>query len=369
MIWWKRACGNHDHPSFPQPLDQIPVPRGDQIDHGTGFAGTGGASGPVEIILQFSGKMVIDDPSDGLDIKTASGEVGRDEDRKGTIPEVSQISAALELVHVPTVDGATIAGLDEGLGEFVALAARVGENQSSTLDRFVEKTLQHGEASATRHVDVHGGEGGNGPVAALGLDNEGIVEEFADQAANGVGSGCREKRELAFCRAALEDAADRGKKPGIEDLVGLVEDEEAHPGEADEFHPEELLKSARSGHEDVEGTRNIAPRHLHGDAPERGANPHTGVVGQGLHHPGDLLAEITGRSKDNGTRPASFGFGSDLLFVPLHGLEEWDYVGEGFPASGFGDAGDRFSAEKWRHGTLLNSGEMGETLLVEGDEE
>ena len=90
--------------AFSMALEQVPLARGDEGDRVALAAGPAGAADAVDVGLGVGRDVVVDDVADPLDVETAGGDVGGDEDVELARLELVDRALALHLRHV-AVDG------------------------------------------------------------------------------------------------------------------------------------------------------------------------------------------------------------------------------------------------------------------------
>jgi hypothetical protein len=79
--------GSHAHQAG-DPIPKVPILRGQEAKGFSFGAGAGGAAHPMDVILGVTGQVVIDDMGDMVDVQTAGGDIGGDQDIEFTLAEL-----------------------------------------------------------------------------------------------------------------------------------------------------------------------------------------------------------------------------------------------------------------------------------------
>ena len=85
-------------------LDGLQIQGAILIGQGDGLAfrsGPGGAADTVDVVLAILGQVVIDDMGDAVDVQTARGDIGGNQDRQFAFLEILQYAQPFLLLHIP----------------------------------------------------------------------------------------------------------------------------------------------------------------------------------------------------------------------------------------------------------------------------
>ena len=97
----------------------------------------------MDIILRVGGQVVIEDDVDLIDVESAGGDIGGDEQFDGTIAEAFQHTLAHLLGDVAMEAVGGIAAVDQVLGALIDRALRVAEDDAEARGIHVEDAREH----------------------------------------------------------------------------------------------------------------------------------------------------------------------------------------------------------------------------------
>ena len=110
----------------------------------------------------------------------------------------------------------------------------------------------------------------------------------------------REQQGLAVRQGAVEQALDGGEEPHVGHAVGLVDDDDAHLGEADAAAADEVLEAAGAGDEHVDPAADRLGLGAVADTAVHGGDGAVSRLGEGRQLVLDLVGQLTGRGQDQG---------------------------------------------------------------------
>ena len=304
-------------------------------------SGAGGAADAVDVGFGFLGEVVVEDEGDALDVDTACGDVGGDEDAATARAEVEECAFAGTLGFVAvdgfSLDAVTAKLLDELVGHVLHAdededeADGVGVNE---VDEGLGLLAAIDEGDML--VDAFGGGGDGSDFHAGGIAHDG-GGEVLDRRRHGRG----EEERLAVGGELGDDALDVGDETEIEHAVGFVEDEDFDFIETDAFLFFEIHQAAGSGDEDIDAARELADLRSDVDAAE------DGEVGelQVLAVVGEALADLGGEFAGGGEDQGAGALGHGRRRMRGEALQDGEREGGGLASAGLGDA-DEITALK-----------------------
>ena len=206
--------------------------------------GTGGAAGPVEVVLDVLGRLVVDDRTDVVDVDATGRDVGGDEDRQLALGELAQHTLAGALLHVAVQRR----GVDAEVGEVgrdpVAHPLGLAEHQhlrdalGDRTDDLVLVHVVHGEEQVVHRADRVG--------RLVDRDRLRIGLVVTDQVADVAVERRREQHRLVAAGAMAQDPLDLRREAVVGHAVGLVERDDLAFAEFD-TSPDFTRSMRRSG--------------------------------------------------------------------------------------------------------------------------
>ena len=145
-------------------------------------SGAAGATDAVDIILRVGGQVVIEDDVDLIDVESARGDIGGDEQLDGTIAEAFQHTLAHLLGDVAMEAVGGIATVDEVLGALIDRALRVAEDDAEARGIHVEDAREHLDLGALADFEIRLLDGRDRAGFLLDLDDLWIFPKTLDQA-------------------------------------------------------------------------------------------------------------------------------------------------------------------------------------------
>lgn len=240
--------------------DDVLVTPVEEGSRDTGVAGTSGTTNSVDIVVDVTRKIVVNDMGDVGNIKTTSSDGGGNHDRGATGSEglESHLTLALSAVTMDGGRGKVVA--HEEIAEHVGHALGLDEDKGEA--QLAGRLTLRGEdiEEDTALVVILDVFDLLGDVLAGGADTADTEEDVIlqkvlgkDLDVAGERGGKHEGLTLVDTRhvLALNNAADLGLETHIKHAIGLVKYEVLDVGEADTSTLNEVDKPTRSGAQEV----------------------------------------------------------------------------------------------------------------------
>ncbi len=203
--------------------EQMALARRDEEQRLAGAAGATGAADAVDVGLGVVRNVVVDDVRDAVDVESARGDVGGDEDVEGAALELADGPLALRLHDVAVDGGRRVAPGPQLLGEVLGglLGADEDDHRLEVLD--LEDAGEGVELALVRDLYVPLRDVRRGGRRRLHRDLDRVVHVLLAHLADRARHGGREQRDLLVLRSVGENALDVLLEAHLEHLVGLVE--------------------------------------------------------------------------------------------------------------------------------------------------
>ncbi|OCC07233.1 hypothetical protein A3Q37_06966 [Streptomyces sp. PTY087I2] len=324
--------------------DVVPV---DQRDRGALGARAAGAADAVEVGLLVLRRLVVDDVGHTLDVDTARGDVGADQDVDLAVAEGAQRLLAGALAEVAVDRAGGEAALLQLLGDVGGRALRPAEDHREPAALGLEDAGEH-----LRLVHVVGAvdvldrvlHGRALVVGRRGVDVRRLRHVAAGEADDGTGHGGREQHRLALGRQHRDDALDVGQEAQVQHLVGLVEDEPADVGEVELALARQVQETARGADDHIDALLEGLDLGLVRPAAVDRENADVTDLAGREQVVGDLGAQLAGGDDDERLRRVGqlLGLGPPGLDVggDGHALQEREAEAERLSGAGLGLADD-----------------------------
>ncbi len=291
----------HRHLFFHHALDrrqQRTVFAADQRNRVAGAAGTTGAADAVHVIFGHVRQVVVDDMRQCVDVDTACGDVGGDEDLDFIVLEALERAHALRLALV-AVDGVRLdTVLVELLGQAVGAMLGFGEHQHlepvvrlhKVGEEFALAVLVHRVHDLRHQFDRR--------IAPRDFDRDRVFHEGVGQLADLVREGGREQQVLPLHRQQRHDAADIGQKAHVQHAVGFVEHQDFNAAQVHRALLHVVEQAAGGGDNDVNTAAQFRDLGVEAHAAENHRRFEFDVLAVGLDRVIDLGAQLARRRKD-----------------------------------------------------------------------
>lgn len=282
----------------------------------------------MDVVLAVSGKVVVDDQGDLLNVDTTGKEIGGDEDTGRSGTELFHDDITLGLVHVTVHGGDGEVTGSELVGEPVDLPTGVAEDDGLGDG---DGLVQIGEGVELPVLLLNGNvellDTFEGKLVLLDEDADGVTHELGGDLEDVLGHGGGEKDDLGALGQKLEDVVDLLGETTGQHLVGLVEDEHLHVVGLEDTALDHVLDTAGGADDDV-GTLGQSLHVLtNAGAANAGVALDVHEVTDGDNDLLDLLGKLAGGGEDE--RLAGLDVGIELL-------ENGDGEGSRFTGTGLG---------------------------------
>ena len=182
----------------------------------------------MDVILGIRRKVVVEDNVDLIDIKSARGDIGGDEEFDRAVTETLEHTLAHLLGDIPVQAVGGVTAVDEILGALIDGTLGVAENDPEAGRVHVENAGKHLHLGALAHLVVCLLDGGYGHRLLLDLNDFRLVSEFLDETGDSGVHRRGEKQDLAFLWQGGEDFVHLLLEAHVEHAVGLVENRHAN---------------------------------------------------------------------------------------------------------------------------------------------
>ncbi len=341
--------------------------RQGQRDDRAGLARTGGTAGTVQVVLVVTGRVHVQDQVDAVDVDTAGGDVGGDQDVDVTVLEVGQRAGPRALRHAAVQRVGAHTGVAQLLGDAVGAELGADEDDGAALaggdgggDRRLVLRLHD------QHVVGHGGDRALGRVDLVGRR---VGQVALDQGADLVLHRGGEQHPLAAGRDQVEQLGDLGQEAQVGHLVGLVQDGGLDVVQRAGAAVDDVAQPAGGGDEDVDAALQRVDLVAHGRTAADDLELEAQDVAVRLQRVADLHGQLTGRGEDDAARALLRGVAAGQA------AEQRQTEGEGLAGAGTAAAedvasgqrvGDRRGLDGERGGDTVR-GQLADDLLVEAE--
>jgi hypothetical protein len=316
-------------------------------------AAAAGAADAVDVVFVAGRHVVVDDVRHSVDVQSAGGHVGGDEDAQTSVTEALERALALSLGHV-AVDGAgPEAALHEVFAEAFGAALGAGEDDDLAalrLDEDVVEVFHLLLAAVDVHhvlVDVLGGR------ARLDGHGDRVLEELDGQVLGAVLHGGREEERLALFLHERQQVLDILHEAHVEHAVDFVEDDVAEAGEVEVAALDEVLGPSRRADDEARAAAQVGDLAVHMGAADADGGAQAGAEGEVAELLVDLDGQLAGRDQDEHL----------FLLAVEHLVDQRDEEGGRLAGAGIGDADDVAAVEDVRNGSVLDRSRMHELAL------
>ncbi len=324
--------------------DVVPVDERDRRTLGARAAGT---ADPVQVRLLVLGGLVVDDVGHALDVDTARGDVGADQDVHLAVAERAQrlLAGALPEVAVDRAGGEPAAL--QLLGDVGGRALRTAEDhrQSAALglqDAGDHLRLVHVVRAVDELLDVRDRRAL--VVRCGGTDVRGPRHVAAREADDRARHGRREQHGLALGREHVDDLLDVGQEAQVEHLVGLVEDQALDVLQVQLLLAREVQQPARGADDHVDALLQSLHLWFVGPAAIDRRHAHVTDLAGGQQVVGDLGAQLARGDDDERLRGVREGLGGGASGLDVGGdgdaLQKREAEAQRLAGAGLGLADD-----------------------------
>ena len=316
-------------------------------------AGARGAADAMDVSLGHVRQVEVDDVANAVDVDTAGGDVGGDQDAGAARAEGVQGVDALALAFVAVDGRADNSCTIEGANDLVGSVLGAGEDQDAVHVLVVAQQFdQQGTLGAVVDVDDALGNFFHGGGLRGDADADRVLQQIAGKGANFLRHGGREEQVLTLARQIRDQLADVVDEAHVEHAVGFVEDEDFRLGEVDGALIDEIEQAARRCDQNVDAGPHDLLLLIFADAAEDGGDIHIHKAPVGLEIVGDLGRKLTRRGQDKGAR----GLGRGRALVSGKPLEDGKGEACGLAGAGLGNAEQVLSRQYMGDGLGLDWG-------------
>jgi hypothetical protein len=216
----------------------------------------------VNVVIDVSGKIVVDNVLDVGNIETTSSNGGGDEDWGASGTEHLEGTLALALSAVTVNGGGGEALVDEEVGEGVGHALGLDEDESQTSTVSVEDVEQHTTLVGVLDVlNLLGDVLGGGTNTTNGQEDV-VAQEVASEHLDVTGEGGGKHESLAAVGRrhvlTLDNTTNLGLETHVQHAVSLVENQVLDVLERDAATLDQIDETARGGDKQVAATLDLA---------------------------------------------------------------------------------------------------------------
>ena len=316
-----------------------------------GGTGTTGAANAVNVGFRFVRQVEVDDQSHGLDVHTASGDVGGDENGDLALTETIEGLIALWLRAI-AVDGLCgEAAFADEFGELVRTVFGAGKDDRQftglllfeQFEKQVTFVFPFDEADAL--LDLLGSGGFRSDRYGDWIDEDRVGEIH-----HGRGQGGREKQRLPLLGKERDDALDIALEAHVEHAVDFIEDEEVDTREFDVTLVDQVEKTTGAGDEDIDAAAHGIDLWSLADAAVNEGVLDFDVLAVGFEALADLGGEFTGWSEHEN----AWALGAKRTWVGVEFLQNRQREGGGLAGSRLGATKQVAAFKQMRNGLGLN---------------
>ena len=268
----------------------------------TSVSGTTGTTDTVNVVINVSGEIVVDNVGDVGDIETTSSDSGGDQDGASAVAEELQSTLTLALSAVTVNRGRWELLVDQEVGEGVGHALRLDEDQGEATSVGVEDIQENGAlVNVLNILNLLGDVLGGGTNTTNGKE-EIVLEEILGEHLDVAGEGGGKHESLTAINAghvlALHDAANLGLETHVKHTIGLIEYEILDVAEGDATTLNEIDQSARGSNKKIAATLDLTQLRTNVGTTINNTRANPRAVGELTRLVVDLRDKLTGRGKN-----------------------------------------------------------------------
>ena len=312
----------------------------------------------MDVAFGLIREVEVHDVGDLVDVDTACGDVGRDQDRDAAGAEALEgcRAGALRLVAMDGGRGESV--VLQILDHLVRAMLGAGEDEGALHIGHAEDVLEELALLVLAHVGKVLVDALDRGARRRDLDPDGVFEEGACEVGDLCRHGRREEEVLPVCRHQAHDPLHIGEEAHVEHAVGFIEDEVGEVAKVDEALRVQVEQASGRGDEDIDAAAQCI--HLGADAntaeDDRGLDGEAGAVG--IEPLCNLGRELAGGGEDQRTDGARIttGLGSETL-------EHGEGKCGGLSRASLGDTEEVSSGKQRRDRLVLNRSGSGVALV------
>lgn len=253
--------------------------------------------GAVQVGLVFGGWIDVHHQFDIVDVNTACGDVGGDQNPGSAATEGAQVAIPGRLGEVAMKRG----GRDARVGELFGQSGRMvfgTHEQDATAVTSGQYPDQFPFCFGSGDLEHLMGHDGNGRVGLTDRMRHRVVQKTLDQRVYSIVQSRREKEPLPSVGCRSENPGDGNEKSQISHMVGLVEHGNPDRIQRNDPLPHQVLQSPWAGDQNI-GARTDGPYlPVHRSPTERSGHPQPTHLGQWGEGGRNLGRQLAGRCED-----------------------------------------------------------------------
>jgi len=272
---------------------------GDEVDGDSLSSESATTTNSVNVVLQISGKVVIDDQGYLLDIDTTSKKVSGDQNSTGTSSEL--IEDEISLFH----GDITVGGRDGEItgshlvGQPVDLSSRIAENYSlSDVQRIVEITQGIQLPFFFLHTDVKLLNTLQSELISLDEDLDWVVHELLRNFQCIRRHGGREQANLDAGWQAGENVVDLILETPREHFIGLIQDEDLDIVRSQHMTAQHVVDTTGSSDDNMNTALKLRDVISNTSSSDARMTSDTQIVSKSEDYLLNLLSKLSGRSQN-----------------------------------------------------------------------
>ena len=315
----------------------------------------------VEVVLNRSRQVIVDDQGNLLDIDTSGQQIGGDKNTARTGSELThdEVSLLLIQIGVHARDGVVV--LVHLVGQVVDLLTRVAVDDGLSDGQGLIQILQGVELPLLLlNGDVELSDTFQGKLGGLNQNSNWVTHELAGQLDYLLGHGGREKSNLDGARQQLEHVIYLLLETVLKHLISLVNNEDLKVIQLQRSLRSHVVNTAGSSDNQMLTLTELLNILSDGGTTDASVAADLHVVTQRLSNSHDLLSELSGGSKDQ-------SLANLLRDVDL--LQTTDHESTGLTSTGLGLTDSVTAHKNGSDGSLLNGRGLLETVRVDTTEE
>ncbi|KAF3062751.1 hypothetical protein CFAM422_010726 [Trichoderma lentiforme] len=228
----------------------------------TSVSSTAGTTNSVDVIIDISGKVVVDDVGDVGNIKTTSSNSSSHQDGAASVAEELESTLTLTLSPVSVNGGGREALVDEEVGQRVGHALGLDEDEGQTTSVGVEDIEENRAlVNVLDEFDLLG-DVLRGRTNTTNRQENVVLEEISGEHLDVAREGGREHESLSFSDVGhvltLNNTADLGLETHVQHAIGLIEHKILNVAQGDAASLYEIHKSSGGGNKKVASALNLA---------------------------------------------------------------------------------------------------------------
>lgn len=298
--------------------DDTTVATVEESSGNTSVSGTTGTTDTMDVVIDISREIVVDDVGDVGNIQTTSSDSSGDQNRAATVAEHLQSALTLTLSAV-TVNGSSGEVLvDQEVGQRISHALGLNENKGETTGVGVENVEKdRALVNILNVLDLLGDVLRGGTNTTNGQEDV-VLEEIAGEDLDVAGEGGREHESLALVDLGhvltLNDTANLGLETHVKHAISLIKDKVLDVAEGDTATLDEIDKTTRSSDKKIAAALDLAKLRADIGTTVDDARTDPRTVGELASLIVDLRDQLTGGSKNE-----SGGVGLALTTISTSG--------------------------------------------------